>query len=113
MVDPSRTTRSEDTLLFYFTLISGSVANTLPSPLPEHGVFLSVFLPGRRRNNDDAGKEEITGTICGVKCYCSHSLAVLRASFIPELKLAGKCGFVTERLRQSPYCSNVSVPTPG
>ncbi len=42
----SRTTSSEDTVLFYFTLNSGPVQNRRPSSLPELGLFLSVFLLG-------------------------------------------------------------------
>ncbi len=33
-------------LLFYVTVGSGFVQNERPSPLPEHGLFLPVFLPG-------------------------------------------------------------------
>ncbi len=33
-------------MLFLFTFKSGSVPNRRPSPLPEHGFFLPVFLQG-------------------------------------------------------------------
>ncbi len=33
-------------MVFLFTFKSGSLPNRRPSPLPELGLFLSVFLPG-------------------------------------------------------------------
>ncbi len=62
LVDLKSTTGIKDNVLFLFTFKSGSVLNRRPSPLPEHGLFISVFLPGWRRYNGDAGFEDKTMT---------------------------------------------------
>ncbi len=40
-------------MLFLFTFKSGYVSNRRPSPHPDHGRFLSMFLPWWKRNTDE------------------------------------------------------------
>ncbi len=65
-------------MLFLFNFKSGPVPNRRPSLLPEHGLFLPVFLPG----------EDITKTILEIDYLPVRDGAVLKKTALILLMVA-------------------------